>query len=254
MANAVSRKEIKLVALDIDGTLLNSDHQIPRENIEAITEAQEQGICVILSTGRSLMTCGEFADALKLESYLVTVNGSEIWDKERNLVERNKLDSQLVQKMWDLSKEHEDTHIWAAAVGEVWRGEMPEDIHQTEWLKFGFDIKDDVTRATIREQLESHPELELSNSSPTNLEINAAGINKALGLEKVGKLLDISLSEMMAVGDSLNDLAMIKEAGIGVAMGNAQKYVKEQADWVTSTNNEAGVAKAIRTWVLQTNS
>ncbi|MCM2676065.1 Cof-type HAD-IIB family hydrolase [Alkalicoccobacillus plakortidis] len=243
------KKEIKLVALDIDGTLLDSNHQLSKENAQAISEAQEQGIYVVLSTGRSLMTCSEFAETLKLSSYLVTVNGSEIWDKNLNLMERNQLDSKLVQRMWDLRNEH-GTHAWATSVGQVWRNEMPDDIHQTEWLKFGFDVEDDEIRLAILKELQSHGELEISNSSPTNLEINAAGVNKARGLEKVCGYLNITMDHVMAVGDSLNDLAMIKEAGIGVAMGNAQQLVKDTANWVTSTNDEAGVAKAIRTWVL----
>jgi HAD superfamily hydrolase (TIGR01484 family) len=177
------------------------------------------------------------------------VNGSEIWDRDLNLVERNKLDSQFVQKMWDLRNEH-GTHAWATSVDKVWRNEMPEDIHQSEWLKFGFDVMDDDIRLTILKELQSHPELEISNSSPTNLEINAAGVNKAQGLKKVCEFLGLTMDQVMAVGDSLDDLAMIKEAGLGVAMGNAQPLVKDTADWVTTTNDEAGVAHAIRTWVL----
>ncbi|MDQ0207150.1 Cof-type HAD-IIB family hydrolase [Alkalicoccobacillus murimartini] len=249
MTTDIEKKEIKLVALDIDGTLLDSKHELSEENMKAIAEAQAQGVYVVLSTGRSLMTCSEYAKTLNLGSYLVTVNGSEIWDTEGKLVERNKLESHLVQKMWDLSNEH-GTHAWATAVGEVWRNEMPEDIHATEWLKFGFDVQDDVIRHAIQKELESHAELEISNSSPTNLEINAAGINKARGLEKVCGYLGLTMDQVMSVGDSLNDLAMIKEAGIGVAMGNAQDFVKDHADWITLTNDEAGVASAIRKWVL----
>ncbi|MEY8752557.1 Cof-type HAD-IIB family hydrolase [Alkalicoccobacillus gibsonii] len=249
MTTQTEKKEIKLVALDIDGTLLNSVHTLSEENIAAIKEAQDKGVYVVLSTGRSLMTTSEHAETLKLTSYLVTVNGSEIWDRDLNLVERNKLDSQFVQKMWDLRNEH-GTHAWATSVDKVWRNEMPEDIHQSEWLKFGFDVMDDETRLTILKELQSHPELEISNSSPTNLEINAAGVNKAQGLKKVCEFLGLTMDQVMAVGDSLNDLAMIKEAGLGVAMGNAQQLVKDTADWVTTTNDEAGVAHAIRTWVL----
>ncbi|WP_158235056.1 HAD hydrolase family protein, partial [Pseudomonas sp. 2822-17] len=80
--------------------------------------------------------------------------------------------------------------------------------------------------------------------------INAVGVNKAAALEKVCQRLNITMDNVIAMGDSLNDLAMITEAGLGVAMGNAQETVKQAADWVTDTNNEAGVAKAIHKWVI----
>ncbi|MBS4161556.1 HAD-IIB family hydrolase, partial [Klebsiella pneumoniae] len=102
----------------------------------------------------------------------------------------------------------------------------------------------------VLEALKKNKELEVTNSSPTNIEVNAIGINKAAALAKVSERLGFTMENVMAVGDSLNDIAMIKEAGLGVAMGNGQDIVKETADWITDTNNENGVAKAIRHWVL----
>ncbi|WP_066064721.1 Cof-type HAD-IIB family hydrolase [Neobacillus soli] len=241
--------EIKLVALDMDGTLLNRKGQISEANRQAIIEAKEKGIFVVLSTGRSLITSQEHADALELNSYLVTVNGSEIWDEKRELVERNLVKSELVEWMWGLTQQHK-TKFWAISTERNFHGEMPEDIHQFEWLKFGFDIDDDGAREIILKELETKGEFELSNSTLKNIEVNPAGINKAKGLGVVCARLGIEMKNVMAVGDSRNDLAMIKEAGLGVAMGNAQDIVKETADWVTATNEEDGVAKAIREWVL----
>ena len=127
---------------------------------------------------------------------------------------------------------------------------MPEKIHDSQWLKFGFDTNDESIRQIIMDELVSKGTFEISNSSPTNIEVNAMGVNKAKAIKLVCSLLDISMENVMAVGDSLNDLAMISEAKMGVAMGNAQEIVKEKADWITATNEEDGVAKAIRKWVL----
>lgn len=127
---------------------------------------------------------------------------------------------------------------------------VPENITDHEWLKFGFDIEDDDIRNEVLEELRKNKELEITNSSPTNIEVNALGINKAAALAKVSEKLGFTMENVMAMGDSLNDIAMIKEAGLGVAMGNAQDTVKETADWITDTNIEDGVAKAIRHWVL----
>lgn len=249
MDNYTKDVEIKLVALDMDGTLLNKKGEISEANRQAINTAQEKGIAVVLSTGRSIGTSREHADSLELTSYLVTVNGSEIWDHQRQLVERNLVDTELIQWMWELTKQHQ-TKFWAISTDRSWHNEMPEDLFSVEWLKFGFNIDDDTTRELIKQELEAKGEFELSNSTLKNIEVNPVGINKAKGLRMVCSRLGIDMKNVMAVGDSMNDLAMIKEAGIGVAMGNAQEIVKASADWITSTNEEDGVAKAIHKWVI----
>ncbi|WP_057912883.1 Cof-type HAD-IIB family hydrolase [Peribacillus muralis] len=243
------KPDIKLVALDMDGTLLNRAGEISEENRKAIKEAEDQGAFVVLSTGRSYATCSDFAKSMSLRSYLITVNGSEIYDNQGKLVERNIVDTESIQWMWELSQKH-GTHFWAIACDKIYRAEMPERINDSEWLKFGFDTEDEATRQIIMDELVARGNLEISNSSPTNIEVNAFGVNKAKAIELVCSLLNITMDQVMAVGDSLNDLAMISEAKMGVAMGNAQTVVKEKADWVTATNEEDGVAKAIRKWVL----
>lgn len=249
MDDFLKKKDIKLIALDMDGTLLNKKGKVSEANTLAIMEAQEKGVVVVLSTGRSLLTCREHADALRLNSYLVTVNGSEIWDEKRELVERNLVHSELIEWMWKLSQQHK-AKFWAINTERNWHNELPEDLHTKEWLKFGFTIDDDATREVILKELQSKGEFELTNSTLKNIEVNAVGINKARGLKIVCGKLGIEMKDVMAVGDSLNDLAMINEAGLGVAMGNAQDLVKENADWVTTTNEEDGVAAAIRKWVI----
>ena len=90
-----NRKPVKLIAIDMDGTLLNDRHEISEDNRKAIKQAQEKGIHVVISTGRTRMTCDELVDSLSLSTYLITVNGSEIWDGTRTLVERQLLDSKV---------------------------------------------------------------------------------------------------------------------------------------------------------------
>jgi Cof subfamily protein (haloacid dehalogenase superfamily) len=87
--------------------------------------------------------------------------------------------------------------------------------------------------------------LELTNSLPTNVEANPAGVSKAAALHFLCERMGITMEEVMAVGDSLNDIKMIQASGVGVAMGNAQEAIKNVADFVTDTNNNNGVAKAI---------
>ncbi|WP_110927899.1 Cof-type HAD-IIB family hydrolase [Bacillus massiliglaciei] len=242
-------KDIKMVALDMDGTLLNEKGEISDENKKAIRLAKQKGVDVVLSTGRSYSRCSDHAKALELDSYLITVNGSEIYDPSGSLIERNIVDTDSIQWLWQLSQQHK-TYFWAISCDNIYRGSMPDEIGQLEWLKFGFDTEDQKVRELILEELRKKGTFEVSNSSPTNIEVNALGINKAKALQKVCELAGIHLNQTMAMGDSLNDIAMITEAGVGVAMGNAQETVKNAADWITSTNQESGVAKALYKWVL----
>ncbi|CAN7491099.1 Cof-type HAD-IIB family hydrolase [Rossellomorea sp. LjRoot5] len=238
--------DIKLIALDMDGTLVNHEGEVSPENEQAIHRAKEKGIHVVLSTGRSLFTCRDISDELGRSSYLVTVNGGEIYDHEYNLVDRIPLDIDLVKQLWALKEEH-DVYFWSSTSQGLYNSKKPfdRDIESYNWLKFGFDIPDDDVRKVMMDELVKNEALEITNSSLTNIEINPAGVNKAAALVKVCKWLDLSMDQVMAVGDSMNDIAMIREAGFGVAMGNAQEAVKEAADWVTGINTDHGVAQAI---------
>lgn len=238
-------KTIKLIALDIDGTILRNDHTIHPENITAIQKAVANGLTVVLSTGRSLIACEHYAEQLELRDLIVTGNGSEVWRLPDQVLHRVPLNPERVSYMWEL-KQRYDTYNWAATTEEVYKLTMPERIDQHTWLKFGFDTKDDEARKAIIKALHACDDLEVTNSSETNIEVNAAGVNKAGALEIVSSETGIAMDEMIAMGDSLNDVSMIKACGIGVAMGNAQEITKNAADHVTATNEQAGVAKAFR--------
>ncbi|WP_175987931.1 Cof-type HAD-IIB family hydrolase [Bacillus sp. Marseille-Q1617] len=237
---------IKLIALDMDGTLVNHEGEVSPENEKAIQRAKEKGIHVVLSTGRSLRNCREISDQLGRSSYLITVNGGEIYDHDYNLVDSTPLDRELVKMLWTLKEEH-DIYFWSSTTQGLFNTHNPFDqgIDAYDWLKFGFDIKEDEVRKVVMDELMKNKALEITNSSPTNIEINPAGVNKAAALVKVCKWLDLSMEEVMAVGDSMNDIAMIRESGFGVAMGNAQEKVKKAADWVTGIHTDHGVAQAI---------
>ncbi|MDC3413478.1 Cof-type HAD-IIB family hydrolase [Terrihalobacillus insolitus] len=240
---------IELIALDMDGTLLNSKEEVSAANRQAINKVRERGVEVVLSTGRHIMTSREYAKELNLSSYLITVNGSEIWTTKGELIDRQLIDLDSIKKLVELNEKYQ-TIAWITSAENVWRGKLPADLESHKWLKFGFNTDNQEMKDRILEELQDNEFLELSNSSPTNIEINAVGINKARALEKVCSRMGITLDKVMAMGDSLNDIKMIEEAGLGIAMGNAQEKVKEAADWVTNTNEEDGVARAIEHWLL----
>lgn len=243
----------KLIALDMDGTLLTEDKKVSDENQAALLAARSAGITVMFATGRGIQNVLTYAEELNLmDTPLVAVNGSEVYRKPGDLIERHTLDAEQVNSLHQLAVQH-DTWFWAYSVGDIFnkdRWVQQKELTAKQWLKFGYYTEDPDSLAAIRSEIMSWGTLELSNSHPCNLELNPKGIHKASGIQRVCELLGFEMSQVIAMGDSLNDVTMIREAGLGVAMGNAQEEVKALADVVTLTNEEHGVAHIIHKYAL----
>lgn len=248
----MSVQNFKLIALDMDGTLLNEDKKISEENLKWINAAEKAGLTVILSTGRGKQSAGPYLEEFNLRAPMVLVNGSEIWKTPQELYKRELMPVEWIRSLKQLALDL-DVWFWAYSVEGVFNRENWPDEAGTDsagWLKFGYYTENTEKLPKIRAELESWNLLEITNSHPFNLELNPKGINKASGVREVCKLLGIGMSQVIAMGDSQNDISMIREAGLGIAMGNAQELVKQTADAVTSTNDEDGVARAIRRFVF----
>jgi HAD superfamily hydrolase (TIGR01484 family) len=243
----------KLLALDMDGTVLNSAHEITDATCQAIRHAAACGTTVMFATGREVQSIGRYIRQLGLSSPLVTVNGSEVWSAPGQIMVRHALSDEWAAELYALAS-RSGCRYWAYTVDHVftasnWPGRMNRPAGDP-WLKFGLHSDDPAVLADIRGTLADTCRYELTNSSPHNIEVNPLGINKASGLREVCRLLGIRMEEVAACGDSLNDLEMLRAAGLGIAMGNAQEAVKQAADAVTGTNEEDGVAQAIRSYLL----
>lgn len=252
--DAASRRKAayRLLALDMDGTLLDDRQRISDTNAAWIRRAAEAGVIVCLSTGRSFESAVPYAVQLGLDTPMITVNGGEIWSKPYVLHRRTCLPAETVQRLYETALACGDVWFWAYATDGLYnREKWTSDVAGKMWLKFGFHTEDDELRRAILDEISAWGGLEITNSSPYNLEINPAGVSKAAGLAEVCRLVGCSLAETVVVGDSLNDLAAIRAAGLGVAMGNAQEAVKSAADVVTGTNEEDGVAQVIREYLLK---
>ncbi|UJF32293.1 Cof-type HAD-IIB family hydrolase [Paenibacillus hexagrammi] len=241
----------KLLALDMDGTLLTEAKEISEPNKEAIHTAIEAGVTVIFSTGRGVQSALPYVEELGLESPMVAVNGSEVWEAPGKLHQRTLLSADLVEKLHGIAIDL-DSWWWAYAVDGVFnRDNWPDDLESHQWLKFGYYTENEPKLKKIRQTAESWGVFEITNSHPCNIELNPLGISKASGLEAVCKLLGITMSQVVAMGDSENDITMLQAAGLGVAMGNAQERVKGIADMTTVTNEEHAVAKIIHEVILK---
>ncbi|AQT84251.1 HAD-superfamily hydrolase [Paenibacillus larvae subsp. larvae] len=240
----------KLVALDMDGTLLTEEKTISKANKEAIFAALDKGVTVIFSTGRGVQSITPYAEELKLETPLVAVNGSEVWSAPHKLHKRTLFQADVIRRLHALALKH-DSWYWAYAVDGLFnRDQWTDDLDGQQWLKFGYYTEEEDKLKAIRSEVEKWDLFEVTNSHVCNIELNPKGISKASGVEEVCKMIGADMSQVIAMGDSQNDIAMIRSAGLGVAMGNAQEEVKRIADYVTATNEEDGVARVIEQFVL----
>lgn len=270
---------VKLIALDLDGTLFNSQSQISAHNIDTIKKANEAGATVVISTGRPYN--GLPFEQLKGSGirFAITTNGSAIYEIESGkCLFEEAMDEEIILPILDflLTKDiHMDafiggkgyTPVQCVAAGQklanppalkhyilntrVRVDNLPLFIHENQLkvqkmtLNFypeGGIFKD---REEVRKYLESNPAVTTVSGGYNNLEFTRADVNKGVGLQKMAQLLDIPVAQTMAVGDTENDLAIIRAAGFGVAMGNATAAVKSAADYITTSNDEDGVATAI---------
>lgn len=242
--------DIQLIALDMDGTLLTDEQEVTTRTKKTIQKALNQNVHVVLSTGRAFTKCYPYAQDLELNSYLITANGGQVWTIKKELLEQKTFAPEQVEKMYRLG-ESVGMHMWMISSKRVFQNEAPDQFADYEWLKFGCASHDQGKLDQMIHELSFMEGLELTNSLPMNIEVNPEGVSKASALKFICNKIGITMEQVMACGDSLNDMKMIQEAGIGVAMGNAQEAIKQAADVQTDTNNQDGVAQAIEKHVLQ---
>ncbi|WP_098749544.1 Cof-type HAD-IIB family hydrolase [Paenibacillus sp. EZ-K15] len=245
------KAKYKLIALDLDGTLLTDEKQITEETKKWLQYAVDHGVKVIFSTGRGLQTTKGFWNELGLDSPMVLLNGAEVWEGPGRLKKRVFLPRDTVRDMHAIAAERGEWY-WGYSVESLtgdkdWTSEMFE----RDWMKFGIGSNDQQKLAEIKEELLSWGTLEVTRSALSNMEISVKGITKESGVREVCQMLGFSMSDVIAMGDSDNDAKLLKAAGLGVAMANGEDYIKSIADVITATNNEDGVAQAIRKYVFQ---
>lgn len=239
-------KQWRLVALDLDGTLLDHEGNISKENQKWIKIAQQSGLEVTIATGRPLRLTKTYLDLLEIKVPYVVANGSEVWAGPNHLLERHLIASQDVEYVLNLALQY-DTHFWSSVVDHVFPpGCVPDVVEKYQWLKFGLKSEDPAIIREIWNRLEDYGKLEISSSDPGNIEVTPLGITKATGLRRVCEYMDIHPKQVVTIGDGLNDVAMMRWSGLGIAMGNAEKQVKEVADRVTVHHTKHGVAEALK--------
>lgn len=240
----------RLLALDLDGTTLTDDKQISEETRLWIRRAIEAGVTVIFATGRGIQTAETIWKEIAPDSPMVLVNGAEIWKGPNQLLERHFLGRDDIRWLHAQAM-NAQAKYWGYSVDSLTHHhDWSDDNFDIDWLKFGIRHDDLAEIDKLRKFIQTRETLEVTRSAPVNIEISLKGITKETGVLRVCEHLGITMDQVMAIGDNLNDARLIRAAGLGVAMGNADDELKLVADVVTDTNEEHGVAKAIQRYLF----
>ena len=263
---------IKLVAIDMDGTLLNSKKELLEETKQYFKNFHNKNTetLLVLCTGRPETGIRPYLKDLgylEENHYIISQNGASIYESQTGKrVMDAFVDSTAIQKWIELGKKH---GISVMGAGVDYYYSFDED--PTEWMEFDVKlVSGKLKRIPTKESLnidfykillmgdeeqlnefetfipqEWRDEFYVVRSQKYLVEVLTKGVNKAFGLEKLAKKLNIQPSEIAAIGDAANDIEMLEYAGLAIAMGNASEEVKAIADIVTDTNENNGVIKAI---------
>lgn len=280
--------KIKLICIDMDGTLLDSNHVVSERNKEALRKAKDLGVTIAISTGRLFCSAKYYSDLIGIDTAVLASNGAYIKTnyKDDTVIEtplpiETALEIYNIVKKYGLSANFNswDTLIRENQIPETHAYSiMNKDLPEEKRVKFLIDeldlpttlknFKGTILKSIVIEEDENKDnlwaakkelketfgdKLHIVSSGNDNFEVINGTISKGKAVKYLAETLNLKPSEVMCLGDSENDLSMIKYAGIGVAMGNGLDIVKEQADYVTDSNNNSGVAKAIEHFVLMKN-
>ena len=267
----------KLIALDIDGTLINSSHQLTDGVKRAIKKAKEKGVKVVLCTGRPLNGVEKFLDELNLKEegdYAATFNGALVQDtftenpishltlKYEDLVDLYNLSLEVgsrshfydTKTLYTFNRDISDytvleSQLTGAHLNFATLDEIPKDISMSKFMMIDHpEILDECIKKIPKKYYEKYT---IVRSTPSFLEFLNPQANKGSGISLLANELGITKDEIICVGDAGNDKHMIEYAGLGVAMGNATEEIKELADYITLSNNEDGVAHVINKFILE---
>jgi len=265
----------KLIALDMDGTLLTTDKKVSKRTEAALKAAEAKGVKIVLASGRPLIGLNRYLEELNLlkgDDYVLSFNGGLVQNtKTEEIVSKISLKGSDLKYIYKISKElNINIHAFSAKEGLISPKISKYTEHEAEINGIDINIKDfyevddddDIIKVMMIDPQEIlDPAIEklpneiyekysVFKSAPFFLEFTHKEVDKGLGLKKLGEHLGIKREEIIACGDAGNDFSMVKYAGLGVAMENAIPEVKKVADFITTSNDEDGIAKVIEKFIL----
>ena len=272
---------IRLIALDLDGTLLDSEKRISPRNRAALDAAAERGVHIVPTTGRFFDAMPPVVRDLPFVRYAVTINGAAVFDRlENRTISEDLIPLGTALAILDVLDGFDciyDCYVgnwgWNAEANVAKADEYAPDVHYAVMIRdlrthvsdlrahlrtTGRDVqkiltfvKDPTLYASMTAAVAAvAPGIIPTTSNARLFEFNSPGAHKGAALAKLAAHLGFGIENVMALGDGLNDLTMVRDAGFGVAMANAVPEVLAAATFVASSNDEDGVAEAIERFVL----
>ncbi|MCO7125072.1 Cof-type HAD-IIB family hydrolase [Sporolactobacillus shoreicorticis] len=273
---------IKLIAMDMDGTLLNKHREISWGNLKALRYARSKGVTLAIASGRAFFDIESKMTELDMETHLIGTNGATIHSSDGKLLGADFLNREdALEIVKELAAQHyyigvySEHHIYVPEDGTTWlRAELKRlGIHEDRSVGFQGATRDDFYRFVddwnvfknrttefskiiifsfdddklkkARDVYEAKHKYSIVSSGTGNFEIMPPNVSKGNALDHLAHYLNIPLGQVMAIGDNYNDLSMFEVAGVSVAMGNANDDIKAVCDRVTKNYDEDGVAHAI---------
>jgi len=268
--------DIRLITLDLDGTLLTSEKQLTEGNLAALEKAAAAGIEIVPATGRFYLGMPEVIRKLPFVHYVISVNGATIEDVVRDKTVGGSLlpyeDAVTIMEYLDafplIYDCYQDGWGWMTKSMYDRAADFSKSVHTLDMIrklrtpvpdlketlrerkrgiqKIGIFFGDMDVRAEMLERMpKDFPEFTITSSIRNNIEVNSRDATKGNALKKLADHLDLPMEKTMAFGDDLNDVTMLECAGIGVAMGNGAEAAKKAADYVTDDCDHDGVAAAL---------
>jgi len=263
----------KMLVLDLDDTLLRDDYSISSRNRELLIQAQEQGVIVVLASGRPTPAMVRYAEELNLadyDSYMISFNGAVVTSMKYNeVLFETSLTRDEIHSLYDFSIDNNVHIITYSDKGVI--SETHSEYIDVEVKLTGIphhkvpSFKSEITSSAVKCILLEHPDylkevekklkvertdLSISRSKPFFLEVMPHGIDKAASIDLLAKKLGIKQSEVIAVGNAGNDLTMVQYAGLGIWVDNVSDNLRHHADYIVASNENDGVAEVIERFIF----
>ena len=264
--------DVRLVAIDLDGTLLNSSKQISEQTVQALRCLPGGGVRVVIASARPPRSVRHIYHALGLDSLQINYNGALIWDEPaQRAVFHRPMSATLVREIIEAARDLFDEVIVACEILDRWFTDREDQTYTTETGRmFKPDVvapvctfcQEPVTKLMLLAAppiiarledliMERYAErVNVIHAGRDLLQIMDRRVGKAAALQRVAKLYGIPRAQVMAIGDAPNDVGMLQYAGVAVAMDNAHDIVKSVAHWIAPSNDDHGVLAALRQYGL----
>lgn len=259
---------MKCFSIDLDGTLLNSSHQISEENYKVLQDLQAQGHMIMINTGRAVEDVIKFEEIQKLQAPIISINGTVIYSNTREVLYEASLPIETYKEILPILQDIGlRVMVYTNQGGFPCRNPEIQDKHDDEIEPIFADYdynqilekenlkiykimavsrRDELEKINkAKKKIDGKFELSWASSHPNNVEFTSVEANKGRALLRYQKLTDIEFDEIFAFGDGGNDLEQFKVATTSIAMENAPFTIKQEVDVVTLTNDEDGFAYAV---------